>query len=469
MLKEQAKVLTRITKLVDILMVFAAFALAYLLRMKSVTLDNFQDYLWIMMVVIPTWHLLLTHYKLYASIRTLSPWSILVSLTKVHVIGGIIASSAIYFVEPRGYSRGLFLLFLFFSYILLIAAKLSLKYFLETIRRQGYNTRNILIVGCSDRALDFAGIVEQHCGFGLKIIGFVCIDDASATEGLGAYPILGDVDRLAEICKGQPLDEVVFCLSQNSPIIVDDHLRAMEDLGITVRMVLDMYDVRTARRELSFFHKSIPMLTFYSKAFDGTQLILKRCLDLAGALVGMTIIVLLFPLIALAIKTTSPGPLFFGQVRIGEGGRRFTCWKFRSMYLDAEESKKELLAQNEMSGAIFKIKNDPRVTPVGRFLRKTSLDELPQFWNVLKGEMSLVGTRPPTPDEVANYEDWHRRRICIRPGITGLWQVSGRNQITDFDEIVRLDLQYIDKWTLWLDIKLPLKTVWVVFARKGSS
>jgi exopolysaccharide biosynthesis polyprenyl glycosylphosphotransferase len=469
MLKEQAKLLNRITKLVDIFTIFAAFALAYLVRMNCVRLDDFTDYLWIMLIVLPTWHLLLTHYKLYASIRSLSPLSILLSLTKVHLLGGIIASSAIYFVEPRGYSRGLFLLFIIFSYLFLIVGKLSLKYFLEFIRKRGFNFRNILIVGCNKRTVDFAGVVEKHSGWGLKIVGFVRVDDASAPEGLGTYPILGNIDQLAEICKGQQVDEVVFGLPRNSGVIVEDHLRDLEALGITVRMVLDMYDVHTARRELNFFHESIPILTFYSKAFDGTQLLLKRCLDLAGALVGMSITAVLFPFIALAIKSNSSGPLFFSQVRIGEGGRRFTCWKFRSMYLDAEERKQELLAQNEMSGAIFKIKNDPRVTPVGRFLRKTSLDELPQFWNVLKGEMSLVGTRPPTPDEVANYEDWHRRRICIKPGITGLWQVSGRNEITGFDEIVRLDLQYIDSWTLWLDIKLLLKTLWVVFARKGSS
>jgi lipopolysaccharide/colanic/teichoic acid biosynthesis glycosyltransferase len=170
----------------------------------------------------------------------------------------------------------------------------------------------------------------------------------------------------------------------------------------------------------------------------------------------------------LAIRLESPGPIFFGQTRVGENGRKFTCWKFRSMYLDAEERKRELLHLNEMGGAIFKIRDDPRVTRVGKFLRKTSLDELPQFWNVLRGEMSLVGTRPPTPDEVEKYENWQRRRISIKPGLTGLWQVSGRNSISDFNEVVRLDLKYIDGWSLGLDIKLLLKTLKVVFFREGA-
>jgi exopolysaccharide biosynthesis polyprenyl glycosylphosphotransferase len=202
--------------------------------------------------------------------------------------------------------------------------------------------------------------------------------------------------------------------------------------------------------------------------FDSSQLFLKRCLDLIGGVIGLLITLVLLPFIAAAIKLDSPGPLFFGQERVGRRGRFFKCWKFRSMYLDAEERKKELSHLNEMNGALFKIKNDPRITTLGAFLRKTSLDELPQFWNVLKGEMSLVGTRPPTPDEVATYENWHRKRICIKPGITGLWQVSGRNEISDFDAVVRLDLEYIDRWTLWLDIKILFKTVWVVFSRQGS-
>jgi exopolysaccharide biosynthesis polyprenyl glycosylphosphotransferase len=210
------------------------------------------------------------------------------------------------------------------------------------------------------------------------------------------------------------------------------------------------------------------MLTFHSKAFDAQQLLLKRLLDIAGSLIGLCLFGIMFPMIAVAIKFNSPGPIFFSQERVRENGRLFKCWKLRSMYIDAEERKKDLMSQNEMSGAIFKMKDDPRITSIGKFIRKTSLDEFPQFWNVLKGEMSLVGTRPPTPDEVANYENWHRRRISIKPGITGMWQVNGRSSIQDFDEIVRLDLYYIDNWTFWLDIRLIFQTVFVAFSNKGS-
>ena len=336
------------------------------------------------------------------------------------------------------------------------------------IRRRGYNVRNILIVGNGQKAAHLVRTIEEHANWGLRIVGFLQPVSIPAVERIAGYNVLGRLDELVPICKFYAVDEVVFCLPYSEMGDVEEHLRDMDELGINVRMVLDFYETNWARKELSLFHDQIPMLTFYCRPFDSSGLFLKRCLDIVGSLVGLVIAALLFPFVALAIKLDSPGPIFFSQPRVGQNGRIFRCWKYRSMYIDAEKRKKELMAQNEMQGAMFKMRDDPRITPVGRFIRKTSLDEFPQFWNVFRGEMSLVGTRPPTPDEVARYDNWHRKRICIKPGITGLWQVSGRNQIQDFDEVVRLDLEYIDRWSLWLDIKLLIQTLWVVFCRKGS-
>jgi anti-anti-sigma factor len=193
----------------------------------------------------------------------------------------------------------------------------------------------------------------------------------------------------------------------------------------------------------------------------------KRWLDIVGAVVGLGITAVVFIPIVIAIKLDSPGPIFFGQTRLGWMGKRFTIWKFRSMYIDAEERKKELLAQNQADGKTFKMENDPRITKVGRFLRKTSLDELPQFWNVLKGEMSLVGTRPPTPNEVDIYEVPEWKRLDVKPGMTGEWQVNGRSSVRNFEDIIRLDLRYQQNWSLAYDLKLIIKTIVVVF-RKDS-
>jgi len=195
---------------------------------------------------------------------------------------------------------------------------------------------------------------------------------------------------------------------------------------------------------------------------------MKRLLDLVGALVGCVFLGILTVVVGPMIKLESPGPIFFAQKRVGRNGRIFKMYKFRSMYADAEERKKELMAQNEMNGLMFKMENDPRITKVGAFLRKTSLDEFPQFINILKGDMSLVGTRPPTLDEFAQYSPYHKKRLSFRPGLTGMWQVSGRSDITDFEEIVKLDVEYIDNWSFWLDIKILLKTFLEVFTQKGA-
>jgi exopolysaccharide biosynthesis polyprenyl glycosylphosphotransferase len=211
-----------------------------------------------------------------------------------------------------------------------------------------------------------------------------------------------------------------------------------------------------------------PTIISSTAELDPDQVIFKRMLDILVGTIGFLGLVVLYPLLAIIIKITSPGPVFFRQVRVGRNGKRFIIYKFRTMQADAERQKKELLAHNELDGAVFKIKDDPRVTRVGKFMRKFSLDELPQFINVLKGEMSLVGTRPPTPDEVCQYEKWHHRRISVRPGITGLWQVSGRNKISNFDDIVKLDLTYIDSWSIWLDCKIILKTIFVIFQRDAA-
>ena len=262
-------------------------------------------------------------------------------------------------------------------------------------------------------------------------------------------------------------DEVFIYAPDLSQKKVQEMIESFDEMGVDCHYCVELSGSYSDRSKIgSFGNYSVITYTRFRSSYK--RLLIKRVMDICGGLAGMLIMLLFLPFVALAIKVDSPGPVFFSQVRIGRNGRRFKIYKFRSMYMDAEERKKELEKQNEMQGLMFKMENDPRITKVGRFIRKTSIDELPQFYNILKGDMSLVGTRPPTADEFEKYNQYYRRRISMTPGLTGMWQVSGRSEIENFDDVVKYDLEYIDNWSLTLDIKILFKTVWVVLAGRGS-
>lgn len=455
MLKQQARLLTSIAIALDLLIVIASFLAAFFLRRPYLVNRELNDYLWFLLLVLPVWFGSLYASRIYESLRTRTIWSLLISLLKAYLVAGCLTAATIFIFDPHTFSRLLFLWFTLISFAGITTTKLLVRWLLSTMRRKGVNTRNILLVGDGTKAQEMTGLIRHHENWGLRLLGTLSSPD--------------DLDAVVHFCKQQAVDEVVFCLPASAMNRIEEYVTRLDRLGITSRMVLDLVDFPTHRQEISLFHDALPMLTFYAKAFSAPQLLAKRCLDILGALAGLLLLGLMLPFVALLIKLESPGPIFFGQMRLGEQGRPFRCWKLRSMFVDAEARKQGLMARNEMNGQMFKIKDDPRVTRVGRFIRKTSIDEFPQFWNVLCGEMSLVGTRPPTPDEVANYEDWHHKRISIRPGITGLWQVSGRNQIQEFDEVARLDIRYVENWSIWLDIKILLQTLWVVTLGRGAS
>ena len=277
-------------------------------------------------------------------------------------------------------------------------------------------------------------------------------------------PVIGSEDGLLTYCKLNVVDDVLFF---NTPLCLKKYRDILLNMGIRVhRNMVELeddylkYQVNTINGIMTLSTSITPSSLW--------QMAAKRGMDILGGLIGCiaTLIILIF--VAPVIKIQAPGPIFFSQTRVGKNGRRFKIYKFRSMYKDAEARKKELMTQNKMKGFMFKMDNDPRIFPFGKFMRKTSLDEFPQFFNVLKGDMSLCGTRPPTLDEYIQYAPHHKSRLAMKPGITGLWQVSGRSQITDFEEVVRLDNEYIRNWSLSLDLKILFKTVLVVFARKGS-
>ena len=466
MLREQLLLFNRLLGLCDLFVLILAMVFASLFINRSIS--DFRQVILVVAMAVPVWYYLLSRYQLYAGGERRGVYDLLTRLLSVHVFGGAALAGFLFVFQLSDIRRSLFISFLVFSFLLFACLRLMARELIGIFSKSKDLSRNIIIVGAQDKAQEFYSLLEKHSRWGIRALGFVQIDTVSPQKKEVWGKTLGEIDNLIDICKQYPVDEVVFCPPRDFSVDVETYVAELEELGITVHMALNFFEIPQTRRVLSLFHDQIPILTYYSKAFDSRQLFLKRILDICGSIAGLTITLILLPAIFFAIKKDSPGPLLFGQQRVGLNGRRFKCWKFRSMYIDAEERKKELMAQNEMNGAIFKMKNDPRITKVGAFMRKTSLDELPQFWNVLMGDMSLVGTRPPTPDEVAQYENWHRRRISIKPGITGNWQISGRNKVEDFDKIVQLDLNYIDNWSFWLDIKILIKTVMVVLARDGS-
>lgn len=263
------------------------------------------------------------------------------------------------------------------------------------------------------------------------------------------------------------LDEVFIYAPELPQKKAQRIINSFDEMGVNCHYCVEIQGTHAERSKIDEFG-SYSVITYTRFQSSYKRLLIKRVMDIAGGLAGIVITLIFFPFVALAIKVDSPGPVLFSQIRIGRNGRRFKIYKFRSMYIDAEERKKELEKQNEMQGLMFKMENDPRITRVGKFIRKTSIDELPQFYNVLKGDMSLVGTRPPTADEFEKYNQYYRRRISMTPGLTGMWQVSGRSEIENFDDVVKYDLEYIDNWSLTLDVKILLRTIWVVFAGKGS-
>jgi exopolysaccharide biosynthesis polyprenyl glycosylphosphotransferase len=262
------------------------------------------------------------------------------------------------------------------------------------------------------------------------------------------------------------VDEVIFVVSPARMTDLEDTFLLCEEQGVRTRVVLEYLPRQMARVHVEMVD-GLPVMTFSTAPVDVTALAVKRAADVFLAALLLVLASPLLLAVALAVRLSSPGPVLFRQVRVGLNGRRFTLLKFRSMYLGAEERQAELAHLNVMDGPVFKARRDPRVTPVGRVLRAFSLDELPQLVNILRGDMSFVGPRPPIPEEVARYERWQRRRLSMKPGLTGLWQVSGRNEV-DFETWMRMDLDYIDRWSLWLDLRIILRTIPSVLSRRGA-
>ncbi len=308
--------------------------------------------------------------------------------------------------------------------------------------------------------------LKEELDMSYQIVAIGCMGEKEEGLSFAGIPVVWQ-EEIIKTATTMALDEVFFDIPNVPHRQVEGLLHSFGEMGVDCHYNLEHYGLRGEKGKIETF-ADYTVVTYTRFQNNYKKMFVKRCIDIAGGIVGLVITGIFYPFVALAIKIDSPGPVLFSQTRIGRNGRRFQIYKFRSMYIDAEERKKELEQQNEMQGLMFKMENDPRITKVGKFIRKTSIDELPQFYNVFKGDMSLVGTRPPTEDEFTKYNQYYRRRISMTPGLTGMWQVSGRSEIENFDDVVKYDLKYIDNWSLILDFKILLQTVKVVFTGKGS-
>lgn len=343
-----------------------------------------------------------------------------------------------------------------------VLTRLAVRALLVQLRRSGRNTRFVLVLGAEERAQAFADLVESQQELGLSVIGHLrdADEDPAVTR-----PVLGTIEDLERILHSSVVDEVAVCLPLAQSAHIDEITRLCEEEGKIVRIPMNVLEHTLSVGKIEVV-EGLPIYSIVSGPDRFVGLLAKRFLDVLGSALLMVLLSPLMLVIATLIRMDSPGAALFRQTRVGLHGRTFGVLKFRTMVNGAEERLRELAERNEVRGHAFKITNDPRVTRIGHFLRRTSLDELPQLWNVLRGEMSLVGPRPPLVSEVAGYDVWHRRRLSMKPGMTGLWQVLARRD-QDFDRWVEIDLEYIDSWSLWLDLRIMLRTIPAVLLREG--
>jgi exopolysaccharide biosynthesis polyprenyl glycosylphosphotransferase len=468
MLKEYTAILRRFLIGSDWIIIVAAFAVCYYLRGYLPGEDlPFAQYLWVLGFVSLAWVGLMYYFGMYRSFRTKDVSEVLYVIFKAGFFTLLPLSGLIYFSREVHVSRAFISLYFITGTFLLSLEKLVVIALFRQVRRKGYNYRNIIIVGTNARALELLSLVRTHGEWGFRVLGFVDEDVSRVGSQIAGVGVIGSFNDIPRLLQENVVDEVLFVVPRSWLDRIEGLILYCETQGVRASLAVNFFDLRIARARQTDLH-GFPLLTFESAPSKVWQLLIKRGIDIAGALLGLAVLIPFGVLTAVLVKLTSPGPVFFRQTRSGLNGRTFTLLKYRTMYRDAEARLKELKDKNEMQGPVFKMENDPRVTPLGRLLRKFSIDEFPQLWNVLVGDMSLVGPRPPIPSEVDQYDPWHRRRLSMRPGITCIWQVRGRNKITDFDEWMRLDLEYIDTWSLWLDIEILMKTIPVVVFGVGA-
>ena len=477
MFDRRSKLLGTVTLLQDLAVTCAAFLLAYWLRNALAQFDMFEGYFHtiypfkhyvpLMLVFLLVWAVVGYSSRFYRDLELSNPVQLTLKLIHQMAIVLVILYAGLYVFRRNDISRLYVMLAGVVNLGLLVAARYLSFNGIALVRKRLNRYHYYLIVGCGARAHEMARLLEESGGMGLRLVGFV----DPATEGSklgdwsGQYEVF-PLDSIENVLQTRVVDEVVFAVTMQELARLEPVMAYCANIGVKTRVQLEFLPAPYSRIYLEHFRES-PMLSLSSAPENEILLLLKRISDIAMAAVCLALFAPVFFVIAAAIRITSPGNVFFRQTRCGLGGREFTLYKFRSMVNNAEQLRAELHRLNELDGPAFKISEDPRITPVGRILRRFSLDELPQLWNILRGDMSFVGPRPAIPDEVHEYEPWQRRRLRMRPGLTCIWVLEGRSDV-DFRRWVQLDLAYIDNWSLWLDCKIFFQTIPIVISGRGA-
>ncbi len=460
--------------LADGALALASFALAYAVRSRLVTprpLYPLSNYSWLVPLIVGIW----LGVGLAAGVYREAP-DLRRSMTeplKVAAFATTLLFAVTFAFKLTYVSRLLLGSYALIDLVAMAVFRLLAHQLSGPVRRALGNYRHFLIVGGTAQAVEIARLIEDNENFGMRLLGFARVnlegEDSARIDQSGlrrSYPVYSS-NELSEVLRRHVIDEVIFAVGKDDLEKLEETFLACEEEGVKTRVLLTFFPHVLSKVYLERL-RNLPLLTFSTTPENEYLLLLKRASDFVLAAVLLAVLAPVFLLLALLIKLSSRGPVFYRQVRCGLGGRRFTLYKFRSMRAGADALREELEALNEVDGPVFKIKDDPRCTPVGRLMRKFSFDELPQLVNILKGDMSFVGPRPPLPQEVEKYERWQRRRLRMKPGLTCLWALEGRSQL-NFRRWMELDLVYIDNWSPGLDLKILLKTIPVVLLGRGAS
>jgi exopolysaccharide biosynthesis polyprenyl glycosylphosphotransferase len=486
MINEQYALFKRVVIFCDLCLITLALFTGYVLRIiiysafplistiELLPLAPFVFYLGLLPVLLLCWWGLMSYFGMYESFYTGLRKSYVI-IVKSALIGFILFGSYIFVLKMQNQVSRLVVIFTFFHSTLFIALeKTALFYIFKIIGKRDMSFksaliifRRIVIIGTGNRARRFIRLVNSNPGWGIKIVGLIDLDINKKGKLIDGYRVIGSLDDLPEIIRNNVIDEAVFIVPRSWLDKIEGPIQFCESAGLRVNIAADLYRLKFSKLKNTDIG-GFPLLTFESSPDRFNHLFINILFYFFSSLLLLLCLCLFFIIIGVMIKISSRGPVFYTQLRCGLYGRKFKFYKFRTMVFDADSRLNEILKYNEMNGPVFKMTNDPRITRVGKWLRKYSIDELPQLWNVLKGDMSLVGPRPPLPYEVENYTPDQRRRLSMRPGITCLWQIRGRNIITDFAEWMKLDLEYIDNWSLLLDVKILLKTVPAVLSGAGA-